>query len=72
MSRFSFLRSTLKEIIDLSKRSDILADQKSKVFCQYYLSLKNEVEIVNSTKIPLMKTLCEDYGLKSDKIYSKV
>ena len=74
MSRFSILRTTIKEIIDLSKRSDILADQKSKQFCNFYLNLKNEdADLSNAdSKGELMKTLSKEHGLKLDKLYNKV
>ena len=66
MSRFKALQSTLREIINLSKKSDILADQKSKIFCSSYLNLKNE------TKFELFKSLSDEHGLKSDKLFAKV
>jgi hypothetical protein len=62
----NFLRTALNEIIVLSKKSDILADKKAKIFCNYYLNLKNE------SKVELMTTLCQEHGLKLDKIYDKV
>jgi hypothetical protein len=68
MSRFSALKTTLKEIINLSKRSDILADQKSKIFCNYYLNLKNN----ETTKLQLFKSLSEEHGLKSERLFTKV
>jgi len=64
MTNSQVIRATVKEIIDLSTKSAILADKKSKLFCDQYTHLNNSDEF--------LKILCTDHGLKTDRLSSYV
>ena len=64
MTNSQVLRATVKEIIDLSTKSAILADKKSKLFCDQYTRLNNSDDF--------LKTLCTDHGFKTDRLLSYV
>lgn len=66
MSSLKNLRTTIKEIIDLGSKSATLADRKSNFFCQQFLnqSLNERTELI--------KLICSDHGLKTDRIYQSV
>jgi hypothetical protein len=64
MNNTQVIRATVKEIIDLSTKSAILADKKSNVFCEQYTRLNDSNEF--------LKALCTDHGLKTDRLSSYV
>ncbi len=72
MNLLNPIRQTIREIIDLSSKSAILADYKSKVFCQQY----NEINKLASKDISIseifLKSLCKDHGYKLDRLYNTV
>lgn len=70
-NRLNTLKTIVKEIIELSKKSDILADHKSKQFCKYYLN-SNDLNANLTLKYDIVSTICNENGLKLDKIYDKV
>lgn len=69
MTNLKIIQTTVKEIIDLSSKSAILADPKSKLFCKQYLKLdpKSEESVPN-----FLKHLCKDHGLRTDRLYNNV
>lgn len=71
MNRIHLLKSTAKEIINLASKSEVLADTKSKIFCNNYLDL-NKFYFNDKTKVDLFTYLCKNYGLKLDKVYNSV
>lgn len=64
MNNTQVIRATVKEIIDLSTKSAILADKKSNVFCEQYTRLNDSNEF--------LKALCTDHGLKTDRLSSYI
>lgn len=66
MSSWKNLRTTVKEIIDLSSKSATLADPKSKLFCQQFLKQ------ASNDRSELIKSICSDHGLKTDRIFNSV
>ena len=73
MAPLSTIRQTVREIIDLSSKSAILADPKSKVFCQQYASLKRLVKEKSIDDMAItgnfLKMLCKEHGLKNERLY---
>lgn len=73
MAPLSLIRQTVKEIIDLSSKSAILADPKSKAFCQQYdiLQKLGKNKSANETAVTgnFLKTLCQDHGLRNERLF---
>ncbi len=72
MSVLNAIRQTIREIIDLSSKSAILADNKSKLFCKQYGEINklasNNVNIAEN----FLRDLSNDHGIKHDRLYSTV
>jgi hypothetical protein len=69
------IRQTVKEIIDLSSKSAILADSKSKQFCQHYNNLAKQA--INDTSarqesFKVLEILCKEHGIKADLLHSQI
>ena len=67
MPTLKLIGHTVKEILELSVKSPILADAKSKIFCKQYENLKN-----SGFGAKFLKVLSKEHGLKTDKIFSTV
>ena len=69
MSKLPIIRQTVKEILDLSSKSAILADSKSKQFCkEYYDLLKDDTDKEQKESFALLKLLCKEHGIKNDSL----
>ena len=72
MSVLNTIRQTIREIIDLSSKSAILADYKSKIFCQQY----NEINKLASNNANIaeafLRDLSIDHGIKNERLYTTV
>ncbi|CAF0907496.1 unnamed protein product [Brachionus calyciflorus] len=66
MPNFKNISLTVKEILDLSAKSAILADPKSKAFCQLYLNQPTQ------DRTEFIKSLCKDHGLKNERIFQSL
>ena len=72
MNLLNPIRQTIREIIDLSSKSAILADSKSKLFCQQYSEINKLASKDVSISEIFLKSLCKDHGYKLDRLYSTV
>lgn len=72
MTSLKNIRSTVKEIIDLSSKSAVLADPKSKIFCKQYLKLEQNANNTEDSTFGFLKLLCKEHGLQTDRLYSNV
>ncbi len=69
------IHQTVKEIIDLSSKSAILADKKSKQFCQQYHQLTKKAlsdSLARQESFKVLEVLCKEHGIKSDLLYSQI
>ena len=73
MSNLALIRQTTKQIIELSVKSAILADKKSKEFCKQYLELEKKPQldsVDNATSF--IKYLSSNFGVKTEKLGATV
>ena len=73
------VKQTAREIIELSSKSAILADQKSKAFCHLYSELEVQQQPPGGSSSggasqhhQLLRELSKDHGLKAVEIYNTV
>ena len=75
-NKLSYARQIVKDIIDLSTKSAILADPKSKQFCQEYSELSKISQSTEDSKdkvsYKLLEVLCKDHGIKTESLYTYV
>lgn len=64
------IRKFAKEIIELSSKSAILADPKSKLFCLEYSKLNKTSEL--NERSEFLKTLSQDHGFQNERLYDSV
>jgi hypothetical protein len=69
MNVLSTIRQTIREIIDLSSKSPILADYKSKLFCQQYGEISKQASKNLNIAESFLRDLSNDYGIKHDRLY---
>ena len=62
------LRDLVREILELSSKSAILADPKSRVFCAEYAKLNRH----ENEGAKLLNILAQDFGFQPDRIYDSV
>lgn len=67
MANLIKIRQLVKEIVDLSSKSAILADPKSKVFCSEYSKLNRTPE---SSKF--FDLLAQDFGFRNERLHETV
>lgn len=67
MANFIKVRELVKEILELSSKSAILADPKLKLFCSEYSRLNRESE-----NAKLLNTLTQDFGFQTDRLLESV
>ena len=67
MANLIKIRQLVKEIVDLSSKSAILADPKSKVFCGEYSKLNRTPE---SSKF--FDLLAQDFGFRNERLHETV
>ena len=78
MAPLNAIRQTVREIIELGSKSAILADPKSKAFCQQYNNLQKAFtdSKTKDESAPLIdnffKVLCKEHGLKSERLLSTI
>lgn len=73
MSKLPIIRQTVKEILDLSSKSAILADSKSKQFCKEYNDLlKNDSGKEQKESFTFLKLLSEEHGIKNESLSQTV
>jgi len=70
------IRQTVREIIDLGSKSAILADPKSKIFCNQYANLQktftNNKESSSAVTGNFFKILCKEHGLKNERLFGNI
>lgn len=64
------LRQLSKEIIDLSAKSAILADPKSKIFCTEYSKFREHND--DKSSVQFFASLTEQHGLSTERLYDSV
>lgn len=67
MANLQLIKTTVKEILDLSSKSAILADKKSNLFCDQYFNLHK-----SSDSIIFLKELSTEHGIKNDRLLTNV
>ena len=67
MANLQLIKTTVKEILDLSSKSAILADKKSNLFCDQYFVLHK-----SSDSIRFLKDLSTEHGIKNDRLLTNV
>lgn len=68
MANLIKIRGLVKEIVDLSSKSAILADPKSKLFCAEYAKLNRH----DADAVKLLDVLAQDFGFQTDRLYETV
>lgn len=68
MANLIRLRGLVKEIIELSSKSPILADPKSKLFCNEYSKLSGR----RDESPQFFKILAQDFGLQPERLHDTV
>jgi hypothetical protein len=63
------LKQTAREIIDLGSKAPILADSKSKLFCESYLKLSS---FKDAKLEAILASLSNDHGINLDKLYGSL
>lgn len=70
------VRQIVRDIIDLSTKSAILADPKSKQFCQEYSELARSSQLKENPNdretLKLLTVLCQEHGINTQSLYKYV